>query len=78
LPTENYSLIGKIVEPKPIVKFEEVFNMNVMYFEKSVVFSQRIKLKREQLVLKGKVEFMACDNKQCLPPDEVEFSIPIK
>lgn len=77
-PSKDFDLIGKVIEPKPITKFEEVFDMNVMYFEKSVVFSQKIKLKAKQVTVKGKVEFMVCTNKECLPPDEVAFSIPVK
>ena len=74
----NYLSIGSITEPIPISKYEDVFNMQVKYFENSVVFSQKFKLKSKQVVVLGKVEFMACTNKECLPPDEVEFSIPIK
>ncbi|MFN0290147.1 protein-disulfide reductase DsbD domain-containing protein [Pedobacter helvus] len=73
-----YSLVGKIVEPKSISKFEEVFGMKVMYFEKSVVFSQRVRLRGKSAVVNGKVEFMACTDNQCLPPDELSFTIPIK
>lgn len=73
-----YTILGKLIEPKPLVKYEEVFKMDVKYFEKSVTFQQKIKLNAKQAVVKGKVEFMACTNQQCLPPDEVEFSIPIK
>lgn len=76
--SKSYSLLGKLAEPKPLVKYEEVFSMDVKYFEKSVVFQQRIKLNAKQTVVKGKVEFMACTNKECLPPDEVSFSVVVK
>ena len=74
----GFSLVGKVLEPKPIIKYENVFDMDVLYFEKNVVFSQKIRLLAKQLVVKGKVEFMACTDKECLPPDEISFSIPIK
>lgn len=73
-----FTLIGKTIEPKPITKFEPTFNMSVSYFEKSVVFQQKVKLKGKTAVVKGKLEFMVCDDKQCLPPSEVEFSITVK
>jgi hypothetical protein len=76
--TNGYTLVGKTTEPKPITKYEETFQMNVSYFEKSVVFSQKIKLKNATAVVKGTVEFMTCNDKQCLPPEEVSFSIPVK
>lgn len=77
-PSKDYVLIGKTAEPKPIVKFEKTFNMNVSYFEDEVVFTQKIKLNKATTAVKGKVEFMVCNDKQCLPPSEVTFSIPVK
>jgi DsbC/DsbD-like thiol-disulfide interchange protein len=72
-----YALAGKITEPKPTVKFEKVFGFNVNYHENEVVFQQKVKLNSSGSI-KGKIEFMACTNQNCLPPDEVNFSVPIK
>lgn len=77
-PSKEYTVKGKTIEPKPVTKFEKTFNMNVAYFENSVVFQQRVTLKAKATTVKGKVEFMVCDDHQCLPPDEIEFSIPVK
>ncbi|WP_207532352.1 protein-disulfide reductase DsbD N-terminal domain-containing protein [Desertivirga arenae] len=77
-PSKAYTVTGKTSEPKPVTKFEKVFNMNVSYFEKSVVFQQKVKLAANQAVVKGKLEFMVCNDHQCLPPDEVDFSIAVK
>lgn len=77
-PSKEYTLVGKTIEPKPITKYEKVFSMNVGYFENSVVFQQKIKLKSAKATaVKGKLEFMTCNDSKCLPPDEVEFSIPL-
>jgi thiol:disulfide interchange protein DsbD len=77
-PSSDYSLDGKTTEPTPITKFEKAFSMNVSYFEKSVTFQQKIKLKSANAsVVKGKLEFMTCNDKKCLPPDDVDFSIPL-
>ncbi|MGN8059197.1 protein-disulfide reductase DsbD domain-containing protein [Pedobacter sp. 22163] len=73
-----YTLVGKTIEPKAITKFESTFKMDVSYFEKSVVFQQKVKLKGKTATIKGNVEFMVCDDKQCLPPEQVDFSIPVK
>lgn len=75
---KSYQLKGKVTEPKFISKFEKTFNMNVNYFEKTVVFQQKVRLKGGKAVVKGAVEFMVCSNQQCLPPDTNEFSIPIQ
>ncbi|MCJ8208379.1 protein-disulfide reductase DsbD N-terminal domain-containing protein [Mucilaginibacter sp. RS28] len=74
----EYTLIGKTAEPKPITKFEKAFNMPVSYFEKEVIFQQKVKLKKGAATVKGTLEYMTCNDKQCLPPDDVEFSIPVK
>lgn len=76
--TGSYSLVGGTTEPKAITKHEPNFNMEVSYFENSVIFQQKIKLKGKTATVKGSLEFMVCDDKQCLPPDQVDFSIPVK
>jgi len=75
---KNYSLIGKTIEPKPKSVYEPNFKMQVSYFENSVVFQQKVKLRAKSVTVKGKLEFMVCDDHQCLPPEEVEFNIPVK
>jgi len=77
-PSTDYTLVGKPAEPKAKTKHEEVFGMDVAYFDKEVVFQQKIKLKKGATTVKGTVEFMACDANQCLPPDEVEFAVAVK
>lgn len=76
--SKAYKLVGKTIEPKPITKFEKSFEMNVSFFEKSVVFQQKVKFTATNPIVKGSLEFMVCDDQQCLPPETVEFSIPVK
>ena len=64
-PSKDFSLIGKTSEPKAITKYESTFKMNVSYFEKSVVFQQKIKLNKGATTAKGKVELMVCNDRQC-------------
>ncbi|TCC93742.1 sugar transporter [Pedobacter frigiditerrae] len=77
-PSKDYILIGKTIAPKPVSKFDKILELNLTYFENEVVFAQRIKLNKTSTIVKGKVEFMACNDKKCLPSDEVAFSIPVK
>lgn len=77
-PSKDYTLVGKTMEPKPISTYEKTFKMNVAYFENEVVFQQKVKLNKGETVVKGKLEFGVCNDKQCLPPAEVAFSIPVK
>jgi DsbC/DsbD-like thiol-disulfide interchange protein len=77
-PSNGYSLVGKTIEPKALSKFDKYFKMNVGWFEKEVVFTQKIKLKSPgALAVKCKLEFGVCTDKNCLPPDEATFNIPV-
>jgi len=74
----DYSLVGKPSEPTPVTKYEKSFSMNVSYFEKEVVFQQKIKLKSAKAtIVKGKLEYMTCNDMKCLPPEDIDFSIPL-
>lgn len=59
---------------QPIKKFEEVFDAEVMYFEKSVLFSQKLKLTDSKYAVEGYLEYGACNDQNCLPPTSVDFS----
>lgn len=74
-PSADYSLLGKASQPTPRTKFEGVFNMNISYFENSVIFQQKIKLNSGKGTLHGKLEYMTCNNQKCLPPEDLDFSI---
>lgn len=76
--SKDYTKVGVTTEPKPIVKYEKVFSMNVNYFEKQVIFQQKVKIPKGSAAVKGKIEFMVCNDSKCLPPDEVSFSVQVK
>ncbi|TWJ03535.1 thiol:disulfide interchange protein DsbD [Mucilaginibacter frigoritolerans] len=77
-PSKDYSLNGKTTEPTPVTRYEKAFSMNVSFFEKTVTFQQKIKLKSANVsVVKGKLEYMTCNDQKCLPPEDLDFSIPL-
>ena len=76
--SKEYTLVGKTAEPKAVNRYEDTFKMNVLFFEKTALFQQKVKLKGAKATVKGTVEFMTCDDKQCLPPEEIIFSVPVK
>lgn len=79
VPGKDYSLVGKVKEEGSLVKaYDETFMMNVLWFANSVTFIQRVKLNIPATEIKGKVEFMVCNDHQCLPPDEVSFILKVK
>jgi DsbC/DsbD-like thiol-disulfide interchange protein len=65
--------VGKIIKKK-----EEVWGGVVNYYEKTVKFVQKLKLKGNiKTNLAGKVEYILCDDRKCLPPSEVDFNVNI-
>ena len=78
--SKDFSLNGNTIpNTKAKSKYEEVFKMNVPYFNQEVIFQQKVKLTANKAtVVTGTVEFMACDKTQCLPQDEYTFSVTIK
>lgn len=75
----DYELVGKVTEsPEPVKTFEKAFNMNIAYFSKRAVFSQKIRLKAPQATVKGTLTFMVCNDEKCLPPDDLDFSLDVK
>jgi hypothetical protein len=72
-----YTLIGKTIEPTPITRNEKVFSMNVSFFEHEVIFQQKVKLKAGKAMVKGTLEYMTCNDHQCLPPDDIDFSVQV-
>ncbi len=73
-----YQFIGKTLEGKGIESFDNVFQMNIKYFEKESVFKQKVRILNTNVkTILGMVEFMACDDKSCLPPTEVDLTFNI-
>lgn len=60
-------------------KFEELFGVDVIQFSDKVVFVQKIEVKGQaKTSLSGSVEFMTCNDRECLPPTTQKFSIALK
>lgn len=78
VPSGSYELVGKIKESKTIKEHDKVFDVDVEYFAKTAVFTQRIKLKTDKNVtIKGKSEYQACTESQCVfpPAEDFEFTL---
>ncbi len=85
LPTEitfeksnDYTLIGGIKEPKPIKQFDKNFQMELLFFDNSATFRQKVKINKTSTKVTGELTFMVCDDSKCLPPDYLEFSFDLK
>jgi len=71
---------GKIKEEgKMQSHFEEVFNLDTKFFSDKVEFVQIVNVKgAAKTTLNGTIEYMACTDKQCLPPKSIPFSIALR
>jgi cytochrome c biogenesis protein CcdA/thioredoxin-related protein len=78
--TSGFKLKGKTVSVNdPQIKYDAVFGVDLELFSNKAIFKQQIeKITKEDLVVKGYVEFMSCDDQRCLPPREVEFEFFFK
>jgi hypothetical protein len=66
--------VGKLEQ-----KYEELFGVNVKQFSNKVTFVQTVKLKgKAKTAINGTIEFMSCNNKECLPPANQKFSISLQ
>ena len=72
-------LDGNVKEVGKMEKFkDESIGVSANQYSKQVVFTQKVKLKgKAKTALTGKLEFQTCDDKKCLPPKTVSFSIAI-
>ena len=71
---EGASLDGKLgFEGKEIAKYDDMFGMDVRYFEEKVTFVQRFAIESDNYTVQGYFQYGACDDQSCLPPTNVEF-----
>jgi thiol:disulfide interchange protein DsbD len=77
--SSDYEAIGKPTEGTPIKAMDKVFEMEVSYFEKTVTFKQKIKLKaNKEITVKGKYEYQACTEEKCIFPPATPFEFKLK
>ena len=75
----EFQLVGKTTEGKGHEEYDNVFEMDIKYFEDQAVFKQRIQVLTEnKIIINETLEFMVCDDTNCLPPTEVDISFEIQ
>jgi len=75
---EGAVLEGKVLPDPSIVsttKYDESFAMNLTWYEGEAVFVQKVKIiEGKKFFVSGKLQYMCCDDKSCLPPKKENFS----
>lgn len=74
------TLVGK---PKEVGKMQKVYDENfgvdVLYYSNELVLSQEVKVKNKvKTTISGTVEYMVCDDKECLPPTRKTFEVSLQ
>lgn len=79
-PNPLFNLEGKIKEiGKMEIMNDKELGVSANQYSKAVDFVQKIKLKSNvKTNFTGTVEYQTCDDKKCLPPKKVNFSVAIK
>jgi thiol:disulfide interchange protein DsbD len=65
--------VGKVTDA-----FDKATNSRSRFYSNKVEFVQVVTVKSNvKTSITGDVEFMVCDDKQCLPPDKTKFSVKL-
>ncbi len=59
---------------KEISAYDRMFDMQVRYFENNAKFVQKLVLEGGPYQIDGYLEYGSCNDENCLPPTQVEFS----
>ncbi len=76
--TEGARLEGEAYEvTEPIVVYDEVFGMEIGYYEHAATLAQKVVLTAPSASLKGYVEWMVCNDVGCTPMQYWDFEIAL-
>lgn len=69
---------GKVHEVGKLQKsYDKNFKSVLKYYENKVDFEQFVTVKPGTKSVSGTLEYMVCDNRQCLPPRDIDFDIKL-
>ncbi|MCX4331474.1 MAG: protein-disulfide reductase DsbD family protein [Muribaculaceae bacterium] len=73
---DGLQAVGPLVASSaPVEMYEETFESNVLFWEKSVTLTQKFAVTEpETISIAGRIEFQACNNQNCIPPSTFDFS----
>ncbi|HMO37923.1 MAG TPA: protein-disulfide reductase DsbD family protein [Saprospiraceae bacterium] len=76
---DDFELVGQTREEGDRKEgYDEIFGMNLIKFAGKADFVQPIRLQRKMHQVSGTLEFMTCDDEQCLPPRTIDFTIDLQ
>ena len=77
--SNNYKFRDGIIEPEPILEFDEMADEMMSYHHHQFTLKKKITSKaRKDYVLKGVFSFQTCNEVKCLPEYEQPFELKVK
>ncbi|MCR5642607.1 MAG: thioredoxin family protein [Prevotella sp.] len=71
---EGVETVGKLTPKGNVIKkYDEMFGMQLKYFEDTAVFIQKVKFTKPEYVIDCYLEYGACNDESCMPPSQVEL-----
>ena len=68
---------GVTISKEPYKYYDDIYMMEIGYFEESVTFSQDIRLKKKNAEVELYVEWMTCDENNCTTPQELAWTVSL-
>jgi len=80
---EGVETVGKLKPRGHVIKqYDKLFDMEVLFFEKTAQFVQRVRFTQQKYSIDCYLEYGACNDEMCMPPTEVVFkassNLPLK
>ncbi|WP_031426771.1 protein-disulfide reductase DsbD family protein [Flavimarina sp. Hel_I_48] len=77
--SEGYELVEEVKEPEGHIVDDPIFEMPIKYFDNTALFTQQFILLNKDMArtIDFSVEFMVCNDTQCLPPKTESFQVSI-
>ena len=76
-PSAEFELVGGVEPQKKPTRVDDPFMGELGYYAGQVRFVQRVRLKEDGAALRATVEWMACNDQSCLPPEETELAVTL-
>ena len=68
--------VGELNVPEDsISEYDANFDMTLSYYKNQAVFVQQFRIDEQPIGLQGYIEYMACNDQMCLPPQTIDFSL---
>lgn len=77
-PGSDYEMVGKPTEEGVKEEYDKMFDMKIGSFDGKAVIKQKLKRKNaKNFQTPIKIEYMVCNDKQCLPPKTIDLMLVV-